>query len=432
MLLAAMALGVVILVVFGSRLRVSYRTALSGCARDDGTGGASGLFRWAGRIGIPTRLLEVPVWEAPSVLTSESGNCVLTMGNEAWSPVGNDLGPEEWLAMKNWIALGNALIVVTSSPESLSSTFRQDVISAAIKDAPNEPDRISFEWSVRDRPETSRAPVTSGGSSALTVDADGPRWGASPAPEKTSPGTTAKPPKPPPSTPPKGTTTTTLPPNLAVTPDAAAALARRQMAGDGRGGVLFRFPVGHGAVYVLLDDYAWTNAGLDHDQNARVLAGILGREVRPGGVLAIDEYRHGHGRTESFLTYTLGLPGASALIGLAIAWALAYVYGRNVRLRPVDTYAEPERRSAREYVEAVAQLYARARAAPLVVEAVARRLRQVARSSAEPPPELEAILRHALVYVEAANRPAVPKDAIKLVNQLIQLRKRFYGTRTVS
>ena len=94
-------------------------------------------------------------------------------------------------------------------------------------------------------------------------------------------------------------------------PDAAGW----QLAADGRGGVLFRIPVRRGAVYVLLDDFAWTNSGLDQGDNARVLADILGRELR-GGVLAIDEYRHGHGRAESFLVYLMNLPG---LVGDLVA-----------------------------------------------------------------------------------------------------------------
>jgi hypothetical protein len=180
----------------------------------------------------------------------------------------------------------------------------------------------------------------------------------------------------------------------------------------------------------LLDDFAWTNAGLDHGENARVLAEILGRELR-GGVLAMDEYRHGHGRPESFLAYLLNLPGSSALLWLGAIWALLYAYGRNVRLKPVEPYVQRERRTAQEFIDAVAQLYERARAAPLVVEAVARRLRQVARSSADSWSAVDALVSRAEAYVKAEERPPAPTAATKLVRELIQLRKRLYGTRTV-
>jgi hypothetical protein len=402
-----MALGVTILGFFGSRLRVSYRTPLTGCARDHGTGGASGLSRWADRIGIPVRLLEIPIREAPESFREPAGNCVLTMGNGPWSPTGEDLEPASWLGTRDWLSRGNTLIVVTAAPRSLPRALRQDLIPSTVGETAPEPTPFLDELSVDSRPETSEAAVTNGG--VLTVQTKGPRWSVSSTRE---PG--------------PGASGTTPAPNVQdIDP------ARWQLAGDRRGGVLFRIPVGQGALYVLLDEFAWTNAGLDQGDNARVLAEILGREIR-GGVLALDEYRHGHGRTESFLAYLLSLPGSSALMGLASIWAALYFYGRNVRLRPVEAYVERERRTAQEYIDAVAQLYERARAAPLVVAAVARRLRQLSRSSAQHSSSLDALLRRAEEYSTTEDRPASPTAAIHLVNQLIQLRKRVYGTRTVS
>ena len=123
-----MALGVVILVFFGSRLRVSYRTPLTGCVRDHGTGGASGLLRWADRIGTPVQLLEVPIWEVSQTLDNPAGNCVLTMGNGSWSPTGEELEPENWQNTRNWLSRGNSLIVVTTEPKSLPGPLRKDLI----------------------------------------------------------------------------------------------------------------------------------------------------------------------------------------------------------------------------------------------------------------------------------------------------------------
>ena len=40
--------------------------------------------------------------------------------------------------------------------------------------------------------------------------------------------------------------------------------------------------MGLGAVYILLDEFAWTNTGLDRGDNARVLAELLpGPEASP-------------------------------------------------------------------------------------------------------------------------------------------------------
>jgi hypothetical protein len=406
-----MALGVLILAFLGSWLRVSYRTPLTGCVHDDGTGGASGVFRWADRIGVPVRLLEVPIWDGSQTLPEPAGHCILTMGNDPWSPLGKDLEPEDWQRTRGWLSHGNTLIIVTAAPQSLPRALRRDLIPSTLRETAAEfrslPGSLLGRESVNSRPETTEAPMAGGGS--LTVATKGPRWSVASA-----------------QGPPAGTPATN-PSMPARDPDPA----RWQLAGDGRGGVLFRIPVGQGAVYVLLDDFAWTNSGLDQGENARVLAELLGRELR-GGVLALDEYRHGHGRAESFLTYLGNLPGASAFLALAAVWVLLYFYGRNVRLKPVEPYREQERRTAQEYIDAVAQLYDRARAAPLVVDAVARRLRQVSRAAAERPPAVEGLLQRAERYARAGERPAAPHAAIDLVRELVQLRKQIYGTRTVS
>jgi len=396
-----------ILTFVGSRLRVSYRTPLTGCARDDGTGGASGVFRWADRIGIPVRLLAVPIWEASQSLAEPAGNCVLTMGNDPWSPTGEELDPADWQRTRDWLSRGNALFVVTTAPENLPRPLRRDIIPKTFTETAVKHALFGGAGSVDSRPETTQAPVTSGGN--LTVEIKGPRWSVS---STRAPG--------------PGASQANRSPRAQDTDPAGW-----QLAGDDRGGVLFRIPVGRGAVYVLLDEFAWTNTGLDQGDNARVLAELLGREVR-GGVLALDEYRHGHGRTESFLAYLLNLPGSSASMWCSAIWALLYFYGRNVRLKPVEAYVEQQRRTAQEYIDAVAQLYERARAAPLVVEAVARRLRQVSRSSAQRPPSVDLLLQSAEDYAKAEERPASPTAAIHLVRELIQLRKRMYGSRTVS
>jgi hypothetical protein len=402
-----MALGVILLTFSGSRLRVSYRTPLSGCAREVGTGGAAGVFRWADRLGIPVQLLEVPIWEASQSLHQPSGHCVLSMGNGPWSPTGEDMQPVNWKSTRDWLSRGNTLIVVTSSPRSLPDPLRRDLIPPGLHETASEPASFLVQESVDSRPEISLAPVATGGT--LTVETKGPRWSVS-----STPGSG-----------PFASESNSRP----IAHDADPA--RWQLAGDDRGGVLFRITVEQGAVYVLLDEFAWTNTGLDQGDNARVLAGILARELR-GGVLALDEYRHGHGRSESFLTFLFNLPGSSALGWLVVLWAALYFYGSNVRLKPVEAYVEKERRTAQEYINAVAQLYDRARAAPLVVEAVARRLRQLSRTSAEHSPAVDVQLQSAENYVKAKDRPASPTAAINLVTELIQLRKRIYGNRTVS
>ena len=351
--------------------------------------------------------MDAPVWEAAKALPEPVGNCIVTMGDEDWSPIGGEVAPADWMTTKEWLARGNTLIVVTSAPGDLPRVLREDLTPWAATDNAAKSTPFLGSSSVDNRAETAAAPVKGGG--AMTVESKGPRWNAPQSPA-TGAGASGKAPAP---------------------SERDKDPSRWQLASDARGGVLYRIPVGRGAAYFLLDDYAWTNAGLDQGDNARALADTLNRSVR-GGVLAFDEYRHGHGRAESFLAFLMNLPGYSAVAWLGIIWALLYAYGRNVRLKPVEPFVQRERRTAQEYIDAVAQLYERARAAPLVVEAVARRLRQVSRSPADPPPAVGALLQDAETYIRAGERPAPPNAAIRLVRELVQLRKKIYGTRTVS
>lgn len=401
-----LAFGVFLLALFGSRLAISYRTAFNGCARDDGTGGASGLFRWAKRLEIPVRLLEVPIWEAPQSLEQPVGNCIITMGNGRWSLTGEDLQRTDWIRLRDWLAKGNAILIATMAPGKLPKEASDDLVPPAIREiaaqatSPLSPDLVDA------RPQTSNAPVKQGGH--LTVEAEGPRWVSMETKFRQPAAGSASEPR----------------------ASQQTGLARLQMAGDGRGGVLFRIPIGNGAAYILLDDFAWTNAGFDQPDNARVLATILKRELGQG-VLGFDEYRHGHGRAESIVTYLFGLPGAHTFVWLASVWLALYVYGRNVRLQPAEDDLEVERRTAREYIDAVAQLYERARASPLVVETVARRVRHLSRPFAEVPVSLGDALREAESYTKRQERPAHPRNAILLVRELIRLRKQLYGSRSL-
>lgn len=386
-----------------SRLGVSYRTPFTGCIRDNGTGGSSGLYQWAERLHLPARLLDVPLSEAPEVLEAPSGNCIITMGNGPWSPTEEGLEETNWRQLRDWLSKGNTVLIVTAAPDSLPKEIRNDFVGSGFEEILPKA-RLPFSSEVVDaRPETMPAPVR--GDGRLTVNAEGPRWRSD---KKGAAGRDASSPHEPVTTGPEGW----------------------QLAADERGGVLFRIPIGKGAAYLLMDDFAWTNAGLDREDNARVLADIL-RQQLGEGVLAFDEYRHGHGRAGSFLTYLFSLPGSSTFLWLAAIWFFLYLYGRNIRLRPAEEFVEAERRSVREYIEAVAQLYERARASPLVVEAVARRVRHLSRPFSELPGSVEVVLHEAEAYAAMEQRPLHPTAAIRLVKELIRLRKQLYGSRAL-
>jgi len=384
---AVLALLIGILVFLGGRLSVSYLTPLTGCAHDDGTGGASSLYRLARRLNLPVVLLDRPSWEAEKTLPAATGNVLISMGENAWSPRGNtEKGDSDhWPAVRAWIEQGNTLLVATTEPESIPSALMGGAAFAVL------PGSQKNASNTRDQPVIvdQRNPVETINlrGASLTVVEDGRR--------------------------------------------AKLSSEAETLAQDERGGVLFRIPAGRGAIVVLLDDHAWANSGLDLGSNAPILIELVRSGLEPGGVLAFDEYRHGHGRSESFLSFLLGVPGVPAGLAITTLWALAFVYGRNVRLRPAVPLVAQPRRTGQDAIDAQAQIYERARAATLVVQAVALRLRQLARSSAQTPQAVVDVLEKADSYVQTGERPAKPAEAKHLVQQILQTRKDFYGNRTV-
>jgi hypothetical protein len=199
-----------------------------------------------------------------------------------------------------------------------------------------------------------------------------------------------------------------------------------ESARDARGAVLVRVPVGAGAVVVLLDDFALTNSGLDADANPAAIAALLGRELH-GGSLIFDEARHGFGRAHSYLGVLLALPGAPLAAALCLLLAAIWLHGQNLRMRAPEIWRPRERRTAREYVEALAELHARARSAPLMVEALAQRLAPLARRQGRSDPELERAIAGAREFRRQALRERVPQRAAATMRALAQARQRSFG-----
>lgn len=373
---------------WGTTANLVYESALSACVDDAGTGGALGIVQWARRLGVPVQVLHEPLRDVAQSLASPRGNCVLTAGNGDWSPWSDDLSSAQWLAVREWIERGNTLVVLTTAPRSLPQNMIDDVVKASttIVDGPPKAPSVGRRSEEADssyvvpKPETSD--VRTGAGRVLSVRAGGPRYTDTPG--------------------------------------------AWESAGDAIGTVWHRIPLGDGALYLILDDYAWTNAGFDQADNAAALAELLQRELH-GGVLAFDEYRHGHGRPESLASHVGGLPGASTFALIAALLVGLYVVSCNVRFGPPEALRVVERRTSREYVEAVAYLNERARAAPLAVDSILRRLKLVARHRGRTQQQNKALV-DAEAYVSSNDRPKSPWLASQLARDLVELRKKLYGS----
>jgi Domain of unknown function (DUF4350) len=382
-LIAGFVLLLILFAVVGQQLSIGYTSRLSCCVKDGTTGGGLAIVRWAEQLSWRVQPLYEPICESLRKLKEPSGNCVITAGNGPWSPWREEMEDEEWGAVRGWVRRGNALIVLTTEPDTLPSPIKNDLLGSNVKPTAVGV-RLPFRWlepAVPSEPEITTVQVP--GDGQLEVAKEGERL--SPTPEDW------------------------------------------EIAGDDRGSVWNRIPVGEGAVYLIVDGFAWTNAGFDRPENAKALAAVLRRELR-GGVLGFDEFRHGHGRVESLGTLLLGVPGAKPFIWIGLILLALYFYGRNVRFGPPEPYEHSERRTAREYIEAVAYLYQRARAAPLTVQAVERRFRQIARVRGHVTPEAESLEREIEEYVATESRPADPIDACELVSALVRMRKKLYGS----
>jgi len=376
--LVLFAAGLIGMYFIGQRLGAAYRTRLTLCIDDPGTGGGRGLAQLLQYLGYPVQGFAEPLWEVATAAAAESGICVITAGDGRWQPPNLHEADTAWARLREWVARGNVLVAITTDTAQLPPLVDERPVLAL------EPAQaFEFFQAVEpiDREEAGRQiSIISTPYGALAVRTNGPRLGHE--------------------------------------------LPECEQYSDNLGAVFIEKRIGSGRVIVLLDNFAWTNAGLDYRKNAATLAQLLASS----GVkqVYIDEYRHGHGRADSFVTFAMALPGADSFIAMMALMGLIYLWAANRRFGPPEPYELPERRTATEYIDAVADLYRRAHAAPLAVAAVAERVRFIGqyRGGVD---ELSELLGEAQSYVERGERSAKPTEACLIVHKLIQARKQRYG-----
>ena len=140
------------------------------------------------------------------------------------------------------------------------------------------------------------------------------------------------------------------------------------------GALLIDYPHGRGRVIVLCDPYIVSNGGIKLADNLQLALNAL---TRSNGLIAFDEYHHGHSVSENALAvYFAGTPVLAifaqfAFIVLAMVWTRGRRFGRPLPLPQVD------RRSSLEFVASMAELQQRARALDLAIENIYTRTRRV-------------------------------------------------------
>jgi hypothetical protein len=142
---------------------------------------------------------------------------------------------------------------------------------------------------------------------------------------------------------------------------------------DPAGGVLLHFSLGRGVVYVLSEVEIFSNEHLDQADNA-VLAVNLVTAERPGGheraSVLFDEYHHGWLQPAA-LPGELHYAAFAGSLWLAVLALVVFLSGYGWRLGRPAPPVVPLRRSALEYVRAIASLYQAASAGGLAVSLAA-------------------------------------------------------------
>ncbi|HWL09125.1 MAG TPA: DUF4350 domain-containing protein [Planctomicrobium sp.] len=368
--------GLLLLVaVTGSQFSLGKHSSLTCIIEDTRTGGGAGVFAWANRMGIDAVPLRTPLWEIGDELEGQ-GHCVITAGDRNWAAAhSSSFQQEHWKRLHDWVASGNTLIAITNRSSSLPYQMIEEFTQSTDADNPVEL-RNAARNSSFSKEEELRIPTWWGGEMAVQM---------------------------------KSGSLVNYPSEL-------------RLAGIGDKTILAKRPLGEGNLYLLMDGTAWTNERFDQADNAATLARILNDSLSENGVLTIDEYRHGYGRVESFVTFLVALPGAASFLWMSLIWGLFWMVSRMKRLSPVEPFIDEPRRTAFEFIQSMASLNQRARAAPLAVNAVAQRVRYLLHKRGQLTEANMASLDRATQSVASEPRPTVPRAEIQIVKELIQLR----------
>jgi hypothetical protein len=135
--------------------------------------------------------------------------------------------------------------------------------------------------------------------------------------------------------------------------------------GNDSGIVALAYPLGKGTVIAITEPSLFSNAHLANADNARFAYNVISGH----GPVAFDEYVHG---TDDDLSFWSALPSpVHAAIWIVGAIVLLALIGANVPFAPTVPLDPPEERDSSAYIDAMAALLRRARAAPAVITAFA-------------------------------------------------------------
>ncbi|HEY5094836.1 MAG TPA: DUF4350 domain-containing protein [Candidatus Eremiobacteraceae bacterium] len=135
--------------------------------------------------------------------------------------------------------------------------------------------------------------------------------------------------------------------------------AQRQIpaVADTAGAVVATYSLGKGSVIVVSDPTLFQNRNLARADNARLAYDLVTANAGPRGVVAFEEFSHGHQVAETFLS-VLPVPArvGLAIVGIAL---LALLVATFFRFGPVVPQSDDSERTSAEYLSSMAALLAR-------------------------------------------------------------------------
>jgi hypothetical protein len=177
--------------------------------------------------------------------------------------------------------------------------------------------------------------------------------------------------------------------------------------------ILVSFRHGRGKVYASSDAEMFANATLAREDNVVFIANLLWGNA-PERVIYFDEYHHGFGARVRAASDVDPAPLRRA-IGVAIAGCVLFLIGKAIRFGAPTPVYDARRRSAVEYVQAMAGLWHGARAYHWALEQIADAFRhRIARAAGLPP----TVSTESLVAALAERRGVARGDTVALLQDL--------------
>ena len=127
---------------------------------------------------------------------------------------------------------------------------------------------------------------------------------------------------------------------------------------DDSGATVAWYPLGKGDIIVVTDESLFQNSRLAKADNARLSYDLVAAGLRPGALVAFDEWSHGHQSGDTWWTILpRPMQWAFAIFCGAVILALA---GSAIRFGPAVRLSHNTERTSEEYVRSMAQLMRRA------------------------------------------------------------------------